>query len=478
MVRVLLSLPRALAGPGAADSETAVEATNVGDALRALSVLRPDLASRLRTPDGKVRSSVAVYLRDQDVRELEGEATRLRDGDRLEIVPALAGGQPTEPSTPPLSPAEIARYGRHLVLSEVGPQGQQRLRDSKVLLVGAGGLGSPAALYLAAAGVGELGVVEFDRVGTSNLQRQILYDTPSVGRRKVEVAQERLAALNPGVRVRPFPERLTRANALEIVGSYDVVVDGSDNFPTRYLVNDACVLAHRPDVFGSVYRFEGQVSVFDGRRGPCYRCLFPEPPPPESVPSCADGGVLGVLPGLVGTLQATEAIKLLLGIGTPLVGRLLLVDALDLRFRELTLQKSPTCPVCSERPTLTELIDYEAFCGERSGAADVPTVSTSDLVSEIASDRPPLVLDVRSKEEFELRHIPGARSFPLDQLPDRVSELTSAGEVVVYCNTGVRSGQALRRLSDLGFRRVRRLEGGIEAWGESGAAVGSGPGPD
>ena len=373
-----------------------------------------------------------------------------------------------------LRPEEIARYGRHLVLPEVGPAGQRRLRRARVLIVGLGGLGSPAALYLAAAGVGELGLVDFDRVQLSNLQRQVLFDTDAVGRPKAEVARERLARLNPEVELRAHTERLSRANALDLVRSYDVVLDGSDNFPTRYLVNDACVLAGRPDVFGSVYRFEGQVSVFDGQRGPCYRCLFPEPPPPEAVPSCADGGVLGVLPGIVGTLQAAEALKLLLRVGTPLIGRLLLVDALDLRFRELALAKSESCPVCSAHPTQTTLIDYEAFCGENAVPNGTPSLTSAELAELLAQDPAPLVVDVRTSEEYELGHLPRAISVPLAELPERLAELQGSRELVVYCSGSTRSQQACRRLLDVGFRRVRRLSGGSEAWAEEGRSLDAG----
>lgn len=380
----------------------------------------------------------------------------------------------TEPG-PTLRPEEIARYGRHLVLPEVGPAGQRRLRAARVLVVGLGGLGSPAALYLAAAGVGVIGLADFDKVQLSNLQRQVLFDTEAIGRSKAEAARDRLARLNPEVELRLHDERLSRANALELVRDYEVVLDASDNFPTRYLVNDACVIAGRPDVFGSVYRFEGQLSVFDGRRGPCYRCLFPEPPPPEAVPSCADGGVLGALTGIVGTLQATEALKILLGIGSPLVGRLLLLDALDLRFRELTLAKNAACPVCSASPTQTTLIDYEAFCGRASEVGAAPTISTSDLAPRLAREDAPLLVDVRTVEEYQLGHLPTALSLPLAELPDRLGELDGTRELVVYCSGSTRAQQACRRLGDVGFTRLRRLAGGSEAWAEEGRPLETSP---
>lgn len=374
---------------------------------------------------------------------------------------------------PPLAPDELLRYSRHLLLPEVGVVGQKRLRGSRVLVVGAGGLGSPTTLYLAAAGVGEIGLVDFDTVEVSNLQRQVLYGTSAIGRPKLEAAAARLNDLNPGVRITPHEGALTSENALEVLRPYDVVVDGTDNFPTRYLVNDACVLLHKPNVYGSIYRFEGQASVFDASRGPCYRCLYPEPPPPELVPSCAEGGVLGVLPGIIGVIQATETVKLLLGAGDPLVGRLLLFDALAMRFRELKLRKNPECVICGLHPTQTGLIDYPAFCGvplpnaSRTGNGEVPTVTPEALQAELGRKEPPMLLDVREPGEWEIAHLPGATLIPLRQLPDRVTELTRARSVVVYCHSGNRSGRATRMLLDLGFTRVRNLEGGIDAWAET-----------
>jgi len=367
----------------------------------------------------------------------------------------------------PFEPDELRRYSRHLVLPEVGAKGQRRLRASRVLLIGGGGLGSPAALYLAAAGVGELGIIDFDRVEISNLQRQVLYGSSDVGRPKPEAAVDRLADLNPHVVVRPITEALSSANALDLLRTYDVVLDGSDNFATRYLVNDACVLLGKPDVYGSVYRFEGQVSVFDGRRGPCYRCLYPQPPPPDSVPSCAEGGVLGVLPGLVGTLQAIEAVKLLLPAGEPLIGRLLLVDALETRFRELHLTKSEACVVCGPHATQTTLIDYPAFCGTAPGQDDPNEAITPETLARRAGEPdPPLLVDVRTLEEFEIAHLPNAQWIPGEELADRAAEIASASEVVVYCKSGGRSSRAARLLRELGFTRVRNLTGGIDAWAE------------
>lgn len=371
----------------------------------------------------------------------------------------------SSPSSPQLDSSELLRYSRHLLLPGVGVEGQRRLKGARVLLVGAGGLGSPAALYLAAAGVGTLGIAEFDRVDLTNLQRQILHGTADVGRPKIDSATDRLGDLNPHITVVPEPGRLTSANALEVVARYDVVLDGSDNFPTRYLVNDACVLTGRPNVYGSIFRFEGQVSVFDAGRGPCYRCLFAEPPPPGLVPSCAEGGVLGVLPGIIGSLQAMEAIKLILGIGRPLVGRLLMFDALAATFREITLRKDPSCPICGTEPTQRELIDYEAFCGlATADGREKLEVSVEELAGLLEGNgTAPLLLDVREPHEWDLVRLPGAHHVPLGQLAQRLGELAADRDVVAYCHSGVRSLQAVSLLRGAGFS-ARSLAGGIDAW--------------
>jgi sulfur-carrier protein adenylyltransferase/sulfurtransferase len=453
---------------------------NVGELLANLVAQHSGLKKHLFTPQGKLRNFVSVYVNDQDIRYLGRDQTPVKPGDVISIVPAIAGGTASAgpadrrvapgPDDPlPLSSDDLHRYSRHLLLPEVGVAGQKRLRRSKVLLVGAGGLGAPSSLYLAAAGVGEIGLVDFDRVEISNLQRQILYGTKDVGRPKLTAAAERLNDLNPNVRVRTVEEHLTSANALELLAPYDVVVDGTDNFPTRYLVNDACVLLGKPNVYGSIYRFEGQASVFDARRGPCYRCLYPEPPPPGLVPSCAEGGVLGVLPGLIGTIQAIETVKLLLGIGEPLVGRLLLFDALSLSFRELKLRKDPDCVICGTHPTQTGLIDYPAFCGIDSAnevITGIPEITPEALASELGSDDPPFLLDVREPTEWEIAHLPNATLIPQGELPERLTELTGAREVVVYCKTGGRSSRASRLLLDLGFSNVKNLKGGIDAWAQ------------
>ncbi len=343
-----------------------VDGGTVGEVLSSLTKSYADLRKHLYADDGKLRHFVNVYVNDDDIRYLERDATKLKDGDVISIVPSVAGGAPvTTPAEtlPELTNAEIQRYSRHLILPEVGVDGQKKLKAGSVLCIGAGGLGSPAALYLAAAGVGRIGIVDFDAVDSSNLQRQILHGTPDVGRSKLQSAKDRLGALNPEVRVETFETRLTSANALELFRGYDVILDGTDNFATRYLVNDACVLLGIPNAYGSIFRFEGQASVFATKSGPCYRCLYPEPPPPGLVPSCAEGGVLGVLPGVIGTIQATESIKLILGAGSTLVGRLLLYDAWGMKFRELKLRRDPECPVCGDHPTVRQLIDYEEFCG-------------------------------------------------------------------------------------------------------------------
>ncbi|OGT99545.1 MAG: molybdenum cofactor biosynthesis protein MoeB, partial [Gemmatimonadetes bacterium GWC2_71_10] len=362
-----------------------------------------------------------------------------------------------------LTAEELQRYARHLALPQVGREGQQRLKAARVLLVGVGGLGSPAALYLAAAGFGTLGLVDHDVVEHSNLQRQIIHATSDVGRPKLASAAARLADVNPAVRIEPHETRLTSANALDLLADYDVIIDGSDNFPTRYLVNDACVLLGKPDVYGSIYRFEGQAAVFWAARGPCYRCLYRDPPPPELVPSCAEGGVLGVLPGIVGSIQAAEAIKLMLGAGEPLIGRLLLCDALRMSFRALTLDKDPACPVCGPSPTITELIDYEAFCGVTPRVEEEPVqLEISPQETREQLDRKQIVLvDVRERWEWDIGHIAGSRLIPLGTLPAQVDALPKDAEVVLYCQHGARSRQAALFLQDAGFAKARSMKGGI-----------------
>lgn len=375
-----------------------------------------------------------------------------------------------KPDVAALSNDEILRYSRHLIMPEVGMEGQQKLKAARVLCIGAGGLGSPLALYLAAAGVGTLGLVDFDVVDYTNLQRQIIHTTADVGRPKLESAQEKLKAINPFLNLRVFNTRLSSENALDLFGDFDIVADGTDNFPTRYLVNDACVLTGKPNVYGSIFRFEGQASVFATENGPCYRCLYPEPPPPGLVPSCAEGGVLGILPGLVGVMQATEAIKLILGVGEPLIGRLLLIDALGMKFRELKLRKNPGCPACGTHPTITKLIDYNEFCGIR-GAEEKPVetgasqMQVEELKRRLDAGDDLFVLDVREPHEYQICNI-GGYLIPLGDLPKRVHELDSSKEIVAHCRSGVRSGKAVDFLRQAGFKKVHNLAGGILAWAD------------
>ncbi len=371
---------------------------------------------------------------------------------------------------PELDNDEVLRYSRHLIIPEVGLEGQRRLKGSRVLLVGAGGLGSPLGLYLAAAGVGHIGLVDFDLVDLTNLHRQVIHGTKDLGRPKLDSARDRITDVNPHVHVETYDTRLTSENALEIVRGYDAVIDGTDNFPTRYLVNDACVLSGIPNVYGSIFRFEGQVSVFATESGPCYRCLFREPPPPGLVPSCAEGGVLGVLPGLVGMLQATEALKLLLGIGQPLIGRLLLVDALRAHFRTLKLRRDPECPACGTHE-LKELIDYEEFCGIRKAAAEaranaVPEITPADLAERVARGEEIDLIDVREPHEWDIARIPGARLIPLGTFAEAIPELDRSREIVVHCKGGSRSAKAVRQLLDAGFVHVHNLAGGITRWSD------------
>ena len=364
---------------------------------------------------------------------------------------------------------EILRYSRHLIMPEVGMEGQQKLKAARVLCIGAGGLGSPLALYLGAAGVGTLGIVDFDVVDYTNLQRQIIHTTADVGRKKLDSAAEKLKAINPFLNIRKFETRLSSENALELFRDFDIIADGTDNFPTRYLVNDACVLTGKPNVYGSIFRFEGQASVFATKDGPCYRCLYSEPPPQGLVPSCAEGGVLGILPGLVGVIQATEVIKLILGKGDPLIGRLLLIDALGMKFRELKLRKNPECPACGTHRTITKLIDYNEFCGirgeEKPVEAGVPEIQVEELKRRLDAGEDLFVLDVREPHEYQICNIKG-HLIPLGDLPKRVHELDSSREIVAHCRSGVRSGKAVAFLQQAGFKKVHNLAGGILAWAD------------
>jgi adenylyltransferase/sulfurtransferase len=376
------------------------------------------------------------------------------------------------PVLPELTTDDLSRYSRHLILPEVGMEGQQKLKAARVLCVGTGGLGSPLALYLTAAGIGTLGLVDFDVVDASNLQRQIIHSTKDIGRKKIDSAEEKLKALNPAIHIVKHETMLSSANALEIIKDYDIVADGTDNFPTRYLVNDACVLLNKPNAYGSIFRFEGQASVFATETGPCYRCLYPEPPPPGLVPSCAEGGVLGILPGLVGVIQATEVIKLILGKGEPLIGRLLLVDALSMRFRELKLRKNPECPVCGTHPTVTKLIDYEQFCGimpetpqDKNMKNGIPQLSVKEYKSRIDRGDDLFLLDVREPYEYQIAQI-GGTLIPQNDVPNRLAEIPRDKEIVVQCRSGARSQRIAELLKQQGYTQVVNLAGGILAWAD------------
>jgi molybdopterin/thiamine biosynthesis adenylyltransferase/rhodanese-related sulfurtransferase/molybdopterin converting factor small subunit len=443
----------------------------VGEVLQSLTSQYSDLRRHLYNDEGKLRSFVNVYVNDEDIRYLSKEATPLKDGDTVSIVPSIAGGS-TGVAAPPvtLSKEEILRYSRHLIMPEVGMEGQLKLKSAKVALIGTGGLGAPLGMYLAAAGIGRIGLVDFDVVDFTNLQRQVIHGTKDVGRKKLDSAADTMLDINPYLEIDRHETALTSENALQILKDYDIVVDGTDNFPTRYLVNDACVLLGKPNVYGSIFRFEGQATVFAYEGGPCYRCLYPEPPPPGLVPSCAEGGVLGILPGTIGLIQATETVKLILGIGEPLVGRLLLYDALAMRFRELKLRRNVECPVCGDHPTIRELIDYQQFCGipnqPHEPVAAEGDIDPVEVKAKIDRGDPFVLIDVREPHEYQICKIPYAKLIPLGDLPKRVNELDSADEIVAHCKSGVRSAKAVDFLKQAGFRKVRNMKGGILAWSD------------
>ncbi|MFQ5529319.1 MAG: molybdopterin-synthase adenylyltransferase MoeB [Gemmatimonadota bacterium] len=473
-VRVHVPLPLRSLVSGA--PTLVVEATSVAVALEAVRTTYPRLAERLLADNGLVRPYVNLFLDGRDVRVLGEDELDIDQPAELTIVPSIAGGSPD------LTREERLRYHRQLILPELGARGQRRLRAAGVLIVGAGGLGSPAALYLAAAGVGRIGIVDGDVVEVSNLHRQVLHDTPSIGARKTASARQRLEGLNPDVEVVEIPRRLDASNALEILNGWDVVVDGTDNFPTRYVVNDACVLLGIPLAYGAIFRFDGQASVFAANGGPCYRCLFQDPPPPALAPSCAEAGVLGALPGIVGSIQAAEAIKLIAGIGTPLIGRLLLIDALGGEYRSLEIQRDPACIVCGDNPTLTELVDFEEFCAE-SMEADVeespfpipdgyqlpvplPAVDARELKEMIDRGKPLVLVDVRDPVEHAMSSLAdlGAISLPMEELEERIAEIDREAETILFCRTGRRSMEAVEFLHSLGYVRVLNLAGGINGW--------------
>jgi sulfur-carrier protein adenylyltransferase/sulfurtransferase len=450
-----------------------VSGVTVGELLADLTRRYEGLRKHLYTDEGRLRNFVNVYLNDEDIRYLQREQTPVKPGDSLSIVPSVAGGAPavTAPPANDLSQEEFRRYSRHLIMPEVGVDGQRRLKAGSVLCIGAGGLGSPAAMYLAAAGVGRIGIVDFDVVDFSNLQRQLLHGTSDVGRSKLDSAKDRLHSLNPHVQIDTYETSLSSENALKLFEPYDVILDGTDNFPTRYLVNDACVLSGKPNAYGSIFRFEGQASVFGVKEGPCYRCLYPEPPPPGLVPSCAEGGVLGVLPGIIGVIQATESIKLILGVGEPLIGRFLIYDALRMRFRELKLRKDPECPVCGTHPTVTKLIDYQQFCGirpepqvESVAAMNDWEITPVELKNRLDRGDDLFILDVREPSEYQINRIPGSTLIPLGELPRRYQELPRDREIIAQCKMGGRSAKAMEYLKTVGFTKVKNLRGGILEW--------------
>jgi adenylyltransferase/sulfurtransferase len=464
------------------DKQDTVDASGatVAELLADLTRKHSGLKAHLYNDQGKLRSFVNVYVNDEDIRYLQKEQTPVQPADTVSIIPSVAGGTLTSAEAtvgqaaveelPSLSNDEVKRYSRHLIMPEVGVDGQRKLKAAKVLCIGAGGLGSPVGLYLAAAGVGKIGIVDFDVVDFSNLQRQIIHGTPDVGRSKLQSAKDRLNAINPEVEIVTHETALSSKNALELFAPYDIIVDGTDNFPTRYLVNDACVLLGKPNAYGSIFRFEGQASVFATKDGPCYRCLYPEPPPPGLVPSCAEGGVLGVLPGIIGVIQATETVKLIMGIGEPLIGRFLIYDALRMKFRELKLRKDPDCPVCGTHPTVKQLIDYEQFCGitpaqpEPVAVNNATEITSVELKQRLDRGDALKIVDVREPNEYQINRIPGSTLIPLGDIPKRHAELNPDDEIVVHCKMGGRSAKAADFLRSVGFKRVLNLKGGILDW--------------
>jgi adenylyltransferase/sulfurtransferase len=480
---VTITIPTPLRQFAAGQSEIEVEATTAGEALDQLTSVHAELRRHLFNDQNTLRNFVNVYVNDEDIRHTDGPNTPVKEGDTILIVPSIAGGSAVLDQTateskpiisadailPMLSNEEVGRYSRHLIMPEVGMTGQRKLKAASVLMIGTGGLGAPLGMYLAAAGVGRLGLVDFDVVEASNLQRQIIHGTKDVGRPKIASARDRLEDINPHVEIETHETRLTSANAMSLFRNYDVIVDGTDNFPTRYLVNDACVLAGKPNVYGSIFRFEGQASVFWAERGPCYRCLYPEPPPPGLVPSCAEGGVLGVLPGIIGAIQATETIKIILGAPDIMVNRLLLVDAWRMRFRELKLRKNPDCPVCGDNPTIKELIDYEEFCGitqqPQAAQTTMEEITATELKQRLDNGDNIQIIDVREPNEYEIAQIPNSKLIPLGQVLNRMNEIDADRETVVHCKMGGRSAKAIDALQRSGFTgRLSNLAGGITAW--------------
>lgn len=480
---IIVTIPTALRRFANNQANVEVTGATISEVLNNLTTQHAQLRQHLYGTDGRLRNFVRVYVNDEDIR-LKGDDTPVKEGDEIAIVPSIAGGiDPVIQGRTKLTNEEIKRYSRHLILPEVGVEGQERIKAAKVLLIGSGGLGSPLALYLTAAGVGNIGMVEFDTVDFSNLQRQIIHFTPDVGKTKLKSAEEKLKAINPNLNFTPYETKLTSENALEIIQHYDIVIDGTDNFPTRYLVNDACVMLKKPNVYGSIFRFEGMASVFAPHLGgPCYRCWYPEPPPPGLVPSCAEGGVLGVICGIIGNIQANEAIKLIIGKGKPLMSRLLRFDAMDMSFREYKIPKDPNCPVCGKNPTITKLIDYLEFCGigrgEDGGSSGDSIVDKKEeglgpddisveTLKKMRDKKEDFVLvDVRNPDEFQISVIDGSVKLPLPELPQRFQELPKDKLLVVHCKMGGRSARAVNFLKQQGYSKVKNVAGGINAWAE------------
>lgn len=475
-----IAIPTALRQYAGNQAAVEVQGGNVGEVLNSLTAQFPDLKKHLFDAQGKLRSFVNVYVNDEDIRYQQQEETPIKEGDEVSIIPSIAGGVTgaeglTQSALPSLTKDEVARYSRHLIMPEVGMEGQRKLKAASVLLIGTGGLGSPLGLYLAAAGIGRLGLVDFDVVDHSNLQRQIIHGTKDVGRPKIQSAKDRIADINPHVQIDTYEFALRSENALDVIKDYDIVIDGTDNFQTRYLANDASVLLGKPNVYGSIFRFDGQASVFYPKAGgPCYRCLYPEPPPPGLVPSCAEGGVLGILPGIIGVIQATEAIKLIIGEGEPLIGRLLLFDALKMKFRELKLRKNPDCPLCGVNATITKLIDYDQFCGvtpsaeQKQEEASDWEITPAQLKARLDRGERVTIIDVREPHEWQIANLEnyGAQLIPLGQFPARVGELNPDDDIVVHCKMGGRSAKAYDLLQKAGFKKIKNLKGGILAWAD------------
>ncbi len=475
---VTVMIPTALRTYADGAEKVQLDGASVGDVLKALAAKYPKLTAHLFSATGELRSFVNVFVNDENIRDKQQGATLVKAGDELAIVPAVAGGNPVVTQPPvELSNEEVQRYSRHLILPEVGMDGQKKLKAASILLIGTGGLGAPLGMYLAAAGIGRLGLVDFDVVDFSNLQRQVIHGTSSVGKPKIKSAEARIKDINPNVKLDLYEEAFTSENAFRIAKDYDIIIDGTDNFPTRYLVNDVSVMLKKPNVYGAIFRFDGQASVFAYQGGPCYRCLYPEPPDPGLVPSCAEGGVLGVLPGIIGLIQATEAIKIILGQGTTLSGRLMMFDALAMKFREMKIRRDPQCPICGDNPTIKELIDYNQFCGTPSVEKSVEhesklpkqsnwDITTHDLKKLMDSKAKFELIDCREPHEYQICNL-GGKLIPLGTLGGRLGELDKDAHIVVHCRSGGRSAKAVNAMREAGFKNAWNLQGGVLHWADT-----------